>query len=75
MYIPQVILIAILAATTAAQTGEITFISYDALQKNGVPCSRRGPTINNCYRSGTVPGNEYTRGCSTITLCARDADS
>jgi hypothetical protein len=50
------------ATTTQAST-----ISYGALQKNSVPCSRRGASAANC-RPGT-PANPYTRGCSAINRC------
>ncbi|KAL3531452.1 hypothetical protein ACH5RR_010774 [Cinchona calisaya] len=43
------------------------YISYGALQRNTVPCSRRGASYYNC-RPG-AEANPYTRGCSTITRC------
>ncbi|KAL3538154.1 hypothetical protein ACH5RR_001520 [Cinchona calisaya] len=43
------------------------YISYGALQRNSVPCSRRGQSYYNC-RPG-APVNPYTRGCSAITRC------
>lgn len=43
------------------------YISYGALQRNSVPCSRRGQSYYNC-RPG-AQANPYTRGCSTITRC------
>ncbi|XP_047322908.1 rapid alkalinization factor [Impatiens glandulifera] len=43
------------------------YISYGALQRNSVPCSRRGASYYNC-RSG-AQANPYTRGCSAITRC------
>ncbi|XP_027160504.1 rapid alkalinization factor [Coffea eugenioides] len=43
------------------------YISYGALQKNSVPCSRRGQSYYNC-RPG-APANPYSRGCSAITRC------
>ncbi|CAI9102134.1 OLC1v1000354C1 [Oldenlandia corymbosa var. corymbosa] len=43
------------------------YISYGALQRNSVPCSRRGQSYYNC-RPG-APANPYTRGCSAITRC------
>ncbi|CAI9106333.1 OLC1v1005463C1 [Oldenlandia corymbosa var. corymbosa] len=45
------------------------YISYGALQRNSVPCSRRGQSYYNC-RPG-APANPYTRGCSAITRCRR----
>ncbi|XP_004494597.1 protein RALF-like 33 [Cicer arietinum] len=43
------------------------YISYGALQRNTVPCSRRGASYYNC-RPG-AQANPYTRGCSAITRC------
>ncbi|XP_047311696.1 protein RALF-like 33 [Impatiens glandulifera] len=43
------------------------YISYGALQRNSVPCSRRGASYYNC-RSG-AQANPYSRGCSAITRC------
>ncbi|XP_019187977.1 PREDICTED: rapid alkalinization factor [Ipomoea nil] len=43
------------------------YISYGALQKNNIPCSRRGASYYNC-RPG-AQANPYTRGCSAITRC------
>ncbi|XP_059652402.1 rapid alkalinization factor [Cornus florida] len=45
------------------------YISYGALQRNSVPCSRRGASYYNC-RPG-AQANPYTRGCSAITHCRR----
>ncbi|GAA0171035.1 hypothetical protein LIER_25169 [Lithospermum erythrorhizon] len=45
------------------------YISYGALQKNNVPCSRRGASYYNC-RPG-AQANPYSRGCSAITRCRR----
>ncbi|XP_021772881.1 rapid alkalinization factor-like [Chenopodium quinoa] len=45
------------------------YISYNALNKNRVPCSRRGASYYNC-RPG-AQANPYSRGCSRITRCAR----
>ncbi|XP_068666760.1 rapid alkalinization factor-like [Aristolochia californica] len=47
------------------------FISYGALQKNRVPCNRRGASYYNCRPRGRV--NPYRRGCSAITRCKRYA--
>ncbi|CAK9145566.1 unnamed protein product [Ilex paraguariensis] len=46
------------------------YISYGALKRNTVPCSRRGASYYNC-RPG-APANPYTRGCSAITRCRRN---
>nr|XP_027111545.1 rapid alkalinization factor-like [Coffea arabica] len=43
------------------------YISYGALQRNTVPCSRRGSSYYNCQPGGEA--NPYTRGCSAITRC------
>lgn len=45
------------------------YISYAALNRNRVPCSRRGASYYNC-RPG-AQANPYSRGCSAITRCAR----
>nr|KYP51025.1 hypothetical protein KK1_027238 [Cajanus cajan] len=43
------------------------YISYKALQRNTVPCSRRGASYYNCKPGAEA--NPYTRGCPTITRC------
>ncbi|KAF3634499.1 rapid alkalinization factor [Capsicum chacoense] len=43
------------------------YISYGALSRNRVPCSRRGASYYNC-RPG-AQANPYRRGCSAITRC------
>ncbi|CAN8259095.1 unnamed protein product [Cochlearia groenlandica] len=45
------------------------YISYGALRRNTVPCSRRGASYYNCRRGAQA--NPYTRGCSVITRCRR----
>ncbi|CAN8269656.1 unnamed protein product [Cochlearia groenlandica] len=45
------------------------YVSYGALRKNTVPCSRRGASYYNCKRGAQA--NPYSRGCSTITRCRR----
>ncbi|XP_021904986.1 LOW QUALITY PROTEIN: protein RALF-like 33 [Carica papaya] len=45
------------------------YISYGALRRNSVPCSRRGASYYNCRPGGQA--NPYTRGCSAITRCRR----
>ncbi|XP_071737308.1 protein RALF-like 33 [Rutidosis leptorrhynchoides] len=45
------------------------YISYGALSRNNVPCSRRGASYYNCRRGAQA--NPYSRGCSTITRCRR----
>ncbi|KAJ4956249.1 hypothetical protein NE237_013032 [Protea cynaroides] len=44
-----------------------SYISYGALQRNTVPCSRRGASYYNCKAGAQA--NPYTRGCSSITRC------
>ncbi|CAJ2631660.1 unnamed protein product [Trifolium pratense] len=43
------------------------YISYGALQRNTVPCSRRGASYYNCKPGAQA--NPYSRGCSAITRC------
>ncbi|KAJ4968993.1 hypothetical protein NE237_015694 [Protea cynaroides] len=43
------------------------YISYGALRRDTVPCSRRGASYYNCRRGAQA--NPYTRGCSHITRC------
>ncbi|KAI4295183.1 hypothetical protein MLD38_040563 [Melastoma candidum] len=43
------------------------YISYGALQRDTVPCSRRGASYYNCKPGAS--GNPYSRGCSAITRC------
>ncbi|WCJ43109.1 Rapid alkalinization factor [Euphorbia peplus] len=43
------------------------YISYGALQRNSVPCSRRGASYYNCQPGAQA--NPYNRGCSAITRC------
>ncbi|XP_057539695.1 rapid alkalinization factor-like [Amaranthus tricolor] len=45
------------------------YISYGALNKNRVPCSRRGASYYNCKPGAQA--NPYTRGCSNISRCRR----
>ncbi|KAH7573578.1 hypothetical protein ACOSP7_007332 [Xanthoceras sorbifolium] len=45
------------------------YISYGALRRNTVPCSRRGASYYNC-RAG-AHANPYSRGCNRITRCRR----
>ncbi|KAL3629918.1 hypothetical protein CASFOL_026230 [Castilleja foliolosa] len=45
------------------------YISYGALHRNNVPCSRRGASYYNC-RPG-ARANPYSRGCTAITRCRR----
>ncbi|KAF8387836.1 hypothetical protein HHK36_026497 [Tetracentron sinense] len=43
------------------------YISYGALKRNSVPCSRRGASYYNCQPGAQA--NPYKRGCSAITRC------
>ncbi|CAN4093091.1 unnamed protein product [Withania somnifera] len=43
------------------------YISYGALQRNSVPCSRRGASYYNCKTGAEA--NPYSRGCTAITRC------
>ncbi|KAL6271813.1 hypothetical protein ACE6H2_028724 [Prunus campanulata] len=43
------------------------YISYGALQRNTVPCSRRGASYYNCKPG--AESNPYNRGCSAIARC------
>ncbi|RRT81344.1 hypothetical protein B296_00017423 [Ensete ventricosum] len=46
-----------------------SYISYNALRRDSVPCSRRGASYYNC-----LPGahaNPYSRSCSAITRCRK----
>ncbi|KAI3440449.1 uncharacterized protein J3R85_003519 [Psidium guajava] len=43
------------------------YISYGALQRNTVPCSRRGASYYNCQAAAS--SNPYSRPCSAITRC------
>ncbi|CAH2078966.1 unnamed protein product [Thlaspi arvense] len=45
------------------------YISYGALRRNTIPCSRRGASYYNCRRGAEA--NPYSRGCSAITRCRR----
>lgn len=45
------------------------YISYGALRRGTVPCSRRGASYYNCRAGGQA--NPYSRGCSAITRCRR----
>lgn len=45
------------------------YISYGALRRNTVPCSRRGASYYNCRPGGQA--NPYSRGCNAITRCRR----
>ncbi|KAA0048028.1 hypothetical protein IC582_011575 [Cucumis melo] len=43
------------------------YISYGALRRNNVPCSRRGASYYNCQPGAQA--NPYSRGCNAITRC------
>jgi len=46
------------------------YISYEFLRADVVPCSRPGIPYYNCHAMPRA--NPYSRGCLTITRCARD---
>ncbi|KAL9235025.1 hypothetical protein vseg_009826 [Gypsophila vaccaria] len=48
---------------------ENKYISYGALNKNKVPCSRRGLSYYNCQFGAHA--NPYRRGCHAMTRCKR----
>ncbi|KAH6557894.1 hypothetical protein KP509_1Z087700 [Ceratopteris richardii] len=50
--------------------GTNNYISYSALSKNNVPCSKSGASYYNCGQSSSA--NVYTRACTKITQCQRD---
>ncbi|KAH9863672.1 Protein RALF-like 22 [Plenodomus biglobosus] len=58
------------AAIPQPEAQEKKVISYGALNRNNVPCSRRGASYQNC-RAG-AKANDYSRGCSTGTRCNRE---
>ncbi|XP_023000591.1 protein RALF-like 33 [Cucurbita maxima] len=43
------------------------YLSYGALKRNSVPCSRRGASYYNCQPGAQA--NPYRRGCNAITRC------
>ena len=43
------------------------YISYGALQRNTVPCSRRGASYYNCKPGAEA--NPYSRGCTQAARC------
>ncbi|KAJ4968374.1 hypothetical protein NE237_015075 [Protea cynaroides] len=43
------------------------YISYGAMRRDSIPCSKRGASYYNCKGGGEA--NPYTRGCSRITRC------
>lgn len=43
------------------------YISYNAMQKNNVPCNQRGQSYYDCNSRGQA--NPYSRGCNVITRC------
>ncbi|KAI3919078.1 hypothetical protein MKW98_016631 [Papaver atlanticum] len=44
-------------------------ISYDAIKKDWVPCSKRGRSYYDCTKASKA--NPYNRGCTVATHCAR----
>ncbi|KAL3647103.1 hypothetical protein CASFOL_008071 [Castilleja foliolosa] len=49
---------------------ESGYISYEALDRDRVPCNVRGNSYYNCNTNERA--NPYTRGCTKITHCARN---
>ncbi|KAL1219571.1 Protein RALF-like 31 [Cardamine amara subsp. amara] len=45
------------------------YIGYETLKRDMVPCQKPGASYYDC-RSGQA--NSYSRGCDSITRCARD---
>ncbi|KAL5701222.1 hypothetical protein ACHQM5_026583 [Ranunculus cassubicifolius] len=43
------------------------YISYEALKRNSVPCSKRGSSYYNCKTGSQA--NPYNRACTAITRC------
>jgi hypothetical protein len=58
-----------LAPTSAHSAGKGKFIDYRTLERNRIPCSKRGQSFNNCKVGGEA--NPYKRGCSDASRCAR----
>jgi hypothetical protein len=58
---------AVMIAPAPAHAANSGFISFGALKKDQVPCSKRGASAQNC-RPGKQ-ANPHTRGCSAITRC------
>lgn len=46
-----------------------TYVGYNALKANAVPCGRRGHSYYNCQKRQRA--NPYKRGCNAITHCVR----
>uniref|UniRef100_A0A803MPG6 Uncharacterized protein n=1 Tax=Chenopodium quinoa TaxID=63459 RepID=A0A803MPG6_CHEQI len=47
------------------------YISYSALERNRVPCSKAGLSYYNCAFNETETANPYERNCQEITRCQR----
>nr|GMC71361.1 rapid alkalinization factor-like [Ipomoea batatas] len=43
------------------------YLSYSVLQKDKIPCGRRGPSYYNCHIHRPI--RPYSRGCSRFTRC------
>ncbi|KAL1642214.1 hypothetical protein SLS58_005554 [Diplodia intermedia] len=64
-------ILAALGLVAGATAQHVQFISYDAMRRNTVPCSKRiAGQPDNCLKPGT-PAHEYTRGCTVVARCAR----
>ncbi|KAL5222082.1 hypothetical protein ABZP36_026795 [Zizania latifolia] len=55
------------AGAARRELGYGGYISYDAMQRDSVPCSYRGVSYYNCRPGGEA--NPYSRGCSAIAQC------
>ncbi|XP_073049149.1 protein RALF-like 19 [Primulina eburnea] len=53
------------------QLAQSRYISYGALNRNTVPCNRRGASYYSSCR-GHQRANPYRRGCTRATHCARN---
>ncbi|KAK8933782.1 Protein RALF-like 24 [Platanthera zijinensis] len=46
-----------------------SYITYDVLKRDKVPCDRPGSPYYSCHENGDSKANPYVRGCSIITGC------
>ena len=49
------------------EDNSVRYISYGALKRDSVPCSRRGHSFYNCHPGAEA--HKYQRGCSPINHC------
>ncbi|KAM7474017.1 hypothetical protein LguiB_021260 [Lonicera macranthoides] len=50
-----------------ALAGSKGYVSYGALDRDNVPCSRRGDSFKNCQPQAQK--HDYSRGCENIDRC------